>query len=678
MNLRAKHHPSLDGVRALAVLTVVAYHLGAPFARGGFLGVDLFFVLSGFLITTLLLEERLETGRLALTAFWRRRARRLLPALFAMLTVVVFVPWFVTTFISTTALAGFDVSAIRGGALASWFYIANWFAIVHGHSYFAQLALPSPLNHTWSLAIEEQFYLVWPLVTLALVGRRAWRRSRGVLATLALAVASSLAMALLYHPNTSAINFVYNATFTRLFDLGVGASLAWYLVAPRDTDGVSRWLRLFAPTAAVAWLGLAVVAGDTNETPHGWMFQGGFFVAAILGATLIGGAMVPGPWARALSWRPLVVIGQVSYGLYLWHWPVIAFLSTTSTGLQGWSLTALRVVTMAVATGLSYRLLEQPIRQQRWSIRARRSWAVSGTVVSLAAIIVFTSTSLFPAPNVQTNLAAYAQVGTPVGAGAITGSLDARWLAAQHFSPTHKYQVMVIGDSVPYYSQWGLQAALDASPDIRARVAAFVGFGLDDTEYANWFLQQIRTWHPHLVIVMLTYDEGRWAVDPTGYHRRARTFFQQVFSQGVRNVAFATMPPTRGQVALGNGRRANAHRLNLRFRAFEGQLVRELGSRAVLLNLAPILERHGRFATWLPAPSRPDAAPATWVRVRMIDGVHFCQVGTELYASALAWDITSLANLPRPVPGWETAPWWKKKLYYFPQGASWCPDDHPR
>ena len=193
--------PALDGLRAFAVLGVMAYHLGLGWASGGYLGVDLFFVLSGFLITSLLVEEWRGTGRIRLGAFWGRRARRLLPALFLVLIAVALYAW-LNGRLATVATGGaaIDLSGLRDDAFATLFYVANWHLVLVHQSYFAQFSAPSPLQHTWSLAIEEQFYVIWPLVVVGIykIAPRRWR-TVGVTVAVVGAAASAIAMAVLYH-----------------------------------------------------------------------------------------------------------------------------------------------------------------------------------------------------------------------------------------------------------------------------------------------------------------------------------------------------------------------------------------------------------------------------------------------------------------------------------------------
>ncbi len=231
-----RHLPALNGLRGVAVIGVVAYHLQLGWAKGGYLGVDLFFVLSGFLITTLLLEEWVGSGRIDLAAFWGRRARRLLPALFLVVAALALYLVCNALFGGPGANGLIDLSGLRGDAIATLLYVNNWHLIYAHQSYFAQFSTPSPLQHTWSLAIEEQFYLVWPLVLLFLLhfARRGWRRA-GVVVTVALGVGSSLLMAALFHPGVDPSR-IYYGTDTRLFDLMAGATIAFLAAARRQPN----------------------------------------------------------------------------------------------------------------------------------------------------------------------------------------------------------------------------------------------------------------------------------------------------------------------------------------------------------------------------------------------------------------------------------------------------------
>ena len=352
------YRPALDGIRAIAVLAVIAYHFGYPRAQGGFFGVDIFFVLSGYLITSLLLAEHARNGTINLVAFWYRRAKRLLPALLLVLVVV-------ALWVGANA-SPFELSMRRDDLFWTLFYGANWHFIASGQDYFAQFASASPLRHTWSLAIEEQFYLVWPvLIAIAL-----WlgRRRPAVVAGLCIAgiAASAIAMALLYDPGDP--SRAYYGTDARMHELLVGALLA-VLVREYSGQRVLVAARRAAPVVAVA-AGLVLLGAFTLLSDAAPLYyQGLSLVLSVVAAALVWGVetaprSLP---ARLISLRPLAWVGKISYGLYLWHWPVILFVNSTagpfgllpgSFGLNGERL----ALTFAAATA-SFYLLEQPIRR---------------------------------------------------------------------------------------------------------------------------------------------------------------------------------------------------------------------------------------------------------------------------------------------------------------------------
>ena len=345
-SVRGRHLRALDGLRALAVLAVLAYHLGFSWAKGGYLGVDLFFVLSGFLITSLLLEEHEDTGTVALARFWGRRARRLLPALFTMVTAVMVFIVIDGRYGQRAQIAAIDLHQLRWLGLATLAYVANWQLILTHASYFAQFNAPSPLQHTWSLAIEEQFYLVWPFVTVVLLAKGLRQRRRfGATVSVAIALASTTLMAVLFVPGTDPSR-IYYGTDTRLGDLAVGALLAWLTAGrPATPPAIARVLRVASPIALAGILAFMALAGTSNgvpgdlAVPSSFMFEGGFLAVSVLCAIVIADVRRDGSVvARGFSWRPVVAIGLVSYGVYLWHWPVIVFLTPQSSGLHGAAL----------------------------------------------------------------------------------------------------------------------------------------------------------------------------------------------------------------------------------------------------------------------------------------------------------------------------------------------------
>ncbi|HEU4489865.1 MAG TPA: acyltransferase family protein [Jiangellales bacterium] len=338
------YRPGLDGVRGLAVLAVVAFHLGAPWLRGGFIGVDVFFVLSGFLITALLLGEFGATGRLDLPAFWARRARRLLPAL--LLVLLVLGAW------AAWVAPPESAAALRGDALAALLYVANWRFVATGESYLATTA-PSPLLHTWSLGVEEQWYLLMPLLLVAVLKLRRGRTRVLTPLLLVLAVASAALMLVLDVSGASHARVFYGSD-TRVFELLLGAALA----AAVHTRGLPR-PRSADVAGAAGLVGLGAAAVVLTATGPA-LFRGGLVLVAVGAAGLVVAAATPGTiTATVLGWWPLRAVGIVSYGLYLWHWPVQLFLA----GSPWWIRLGLAG---AIATA-SYVLLERPVRRGAWA-----------------------------------------------------------------------------------------------------------------------------------------------------------------------------------------------------------------------------------------------------------------------------------------------------------------------
>ena len=372
----------IEGLRAIAVTLVVLSHAGIGAVSGGYVGVDVFFVISGFLITTMLAAH----GRISLPAFYARRAVRLLPAATLVLLSTLVASWF---WLPSTRFRGISMDA-----LVSTFYGINWRLAAEGTDYLNATAAPSPLQHLWSLAVEEQFYLVWPVLLLILAGRRR-------ATTIVLAVIVVLSLGVSVWQTSSAAPWAYFGAHTRAFELAIGALIA---VVPRRTP------------KALTWVGLAAVLAAAVIFDEKTAFPGFAALLPVLGtAAVIAGGPVGGA-SRLLGLRPLQEIGRLSYGWYLWHWPVLmigpAALGRPPTVKLNLAL-SLFALGLAV---LSYHLLENPVRNQRWfKPRARRGLAL-GLALSASSFVIALVVGQFT-PPLPTGPAAVSAAASLSGTG---------------------------------------------------------------------------------------------------------------------------------------------------------------------------------------------------------------------------------------------------------------------
>jgi peptidoglycan/LPS O-acetylase OafA/YrhL len=543
---RLRYMPALDGVRAFAVLSVMAYHGGVSFLPAGFFGVDAFFVLSGFLITTLLVTEWSGTHRIGLRAFWARRARRLLPALLLMLLFVLLYARFVA--------APGTYPGLRWDSIAALFYCANWRFIVSGQNYFVQSGPVSPLLHTWSLAIEEQFYIVWPILVLAIMRLRHGRSGRALQILLAVSVigalASAIEMALLYNPSADPTR-LYFGTDTHAQCMLVGAALATAIALWRGRQAPPLSSRVGVLLSVIGLLGVAICAWAWSQLQYGqaFVFQGGFLLVALSVAAVILSAVLhpTGIVARALSWAPLRFIGTISYGMYLWHFPLDIALTGQRTGLSGTPLFLFRtLVTVAVST-LSFYLLERPIRSGRLLSVARARVVTPVAVIGMAVLVFATTVPATTAGAVPTGTAP--QTTLPGGSGQ-TGP------ASLANAPV---RVMLVGDSVA--SSLGVGVYADESKwHIQEENLAILGCGVaqgggvwDDiqgqqvwvpvaypcrlhpakgdvpwtTAWVNW-LREVR---PNVLVLLA----GRWEVVDRLYKGRRINILNPIFSAYVKS-----------------------------------------------------------------------------------------------------------------------------------------------
>jgi peptidoglycan/LPS O-acetylase OafA/YrhL len=411
---KAKHSylPGIDGLRAIAVMAVLFYHAEMTWMPGGFLGVEVFFVISGYLITGLLIAEWNRTGGIHLGRFWFRRARRLLPAVFALLLAVLA---FAVIFLPS------EVASLRFDALAAAFYVSNWYQIFSHKSYFEAIGRPSLLRHLWSLAVEEQFYLVWPVVLViflkivsrlrpdkpnataeAAQGQKPQISHRLALTLFALAgaIASTALMAALYSPDVDPSR-IYYGTDTRAAGFLIGALLS-ILLSPAQAEQVKPlrygWLLdVLGTIAIVALTAIFVLVSEINP----YLYLGGFTLVAICTVAAIYATVRSGShlYTRILSFPVIRWIGLRSYSIYLWHWPIFAVTRPQlDIQLNGIPLMLLRLVLTVICAELSYRCIEQPIREgaigrlwkklrQAPALRVKVQW-ISIAIVSVGALFL--------------------------------------------------------------------------------------------------------------------------------------------------------------------------------------------------------------------------------------------------------------------------------------------------
>jgi peptidoglycan/LPS O-acetylase OafA/YrhL/lysophospholipase L1-like esterase len=642
--------PALDGLRAVAVVAVLLYHGGVDWARGGYFGVDAFFVLSGFLITGLLLAEWRGARHIDLRAFWTRRARRLLPAVLLVLAAIA---------VYATAIAQpVELGSLRRDAFATLGYVANWNQIFSDQSYFAQYAAPSPLRHVWSLAIEEQFYLVWPLVVLLVLRIGHGSRRHLFVVCAVLATASVVLMAILYEPGTDPSR-VYYGTDTRAQSLLIGALLATLLGHRRGIASPSR-RRVLHGGAVVAALALAVIWSTTSEDAS-WQYRGGFALAALLVALVIASVTEPngsGVLGAVLSVAALRAIGMISYGLYLWHWPIYVYLSEERTALDGNRLLALRLAVTLLVAIASYYVVEQPVRHgalQGWSLRVV---VPAGAAALVVALVLATSGAVPPAFR---EISA-ATVTPPVGEHAAVAHDVAAGTAAE--GATRPPRVMLVGDSVARSLGPGLARA-SAKEGIEFWDGSVPGCGLATDVGERWFGQwqgldarcvpgwrerwpsQVEQFDPDVVITLFgaqdafdrRVDGAELAFDtPPGAALAERDLQAAVtaLSSSGAQVVLLTAPYYRlcCPMKIDEPRSPMNEAWITRYNERQLEVARRNPTRARLVDLNQYLGPEG---TWT------DTVGA--VKVRSFDRSHLSEEGADLVAS---WLVPQLLELARP------------------------------
>ncbi len=554
----------LDGLRAVAVALVLGFHFGVGWLGGGFFGVDVFYVLSGYLITGLLLAEFERRESIGLTAFWLRRARRLLPALALVLVVV-------TLMVRFGEPSGM-FPGYRSAALSALFYVSNWWQVASSGDYFTATGAVSPLTHTWSLAVEEQFYLVWPLVVLAVL-HLSRSFARGVAVVLAVSVvgvvASVTEMALLFHPGANTTR-IYFGTDTHAQSVLVGAVLACALTMIERRRGLGGMDPVARSPIARRCIAGAGVAGMVVIVVLSWLldggssatYRGGFALVALSASAIILAVVsVPGGlFARVLSWPLLVWLGAISYGVYLWHFPVCIYLDAGRTGLHGAALLLVRTAATVAVAAVSFYVVERPVIDGHFWRSAR---AIGPALVAIAVTVAV----------VVAGTAAEATTVAAPGAGLVgAAATRAGWQAVHvnDFSKAGKrLKVLIVGDSLAitvavgmarYAHSYGIELGGRAHTGCGVAIALpLLDHGVVGDPFRNcpswptWWADDVRQLHPDVVglvtgfweVVDRTY-QGRWQHlgDPAfdAYETAQLERAVQILSSGGAKVALFTAP----------------------------------------------------------------------------------------------------------------------------------------
>lgn len=385
--INPRYMPGLDGVRAVAVIAIIIYHLNPQWLSGGFLGVDTFFVISGYLITSLLLTEYHNTGKIELMSFWLRRVKRLIPAvLFLVMGVIVL----------SLIFMPMEIQKVRADSIAAIFYVSNWWYIMQNVDYFEQFAV-QPLKHLWSLAIEEQFYLVFPIVLLSLLS--FIRRLKSIrIIFLILLVISMIAMMVLYVPNENVAR-VYFGTDTRIQTLLMGVLLALVWPPFQLKAKVNTQMRMMIDTAGVVGLAILFICFKFVSETNSILYYGGFFLISTVTLLVIASSVHPsGYFAKFLGNKVFTFIGSRSYSLYLWHYPIIVLIHHQFVQGQIPPLVyVVEILLMVLMAEFSYKFIEQPFRKEGFNIFAfnhLKNWRSQKVLRTWLVIILLIPTLL--------------------------------------------------------------------------------------------------------------------------------------------------------------------------------------------------------------------------------------------------------------------------------------------
>ena len=470
---------------------------------------------------------------------------------------------------------------------------------------------------------------------------------------------------------------IYYGTDTRAFELLIGAALALMVTGrPDHSPRVRRLLHAAAPLAAVVLAVLWVTAGDHAGNPVGWMFRGGLVVAGLLAAVIIAGVAQPeaGGFGRMLSVRPLRWVGGISYGIYLWHWPVYVLMTDVTTGLQGTTLLIARIAaTMAAATA-SFYLVERPVRRFRWNGWAFLSVMAVAAAGTTAAVVL--STTTVAVANVPLHLSATVKVVSPT---ATPHPLPPPILlpAGRVLSRAAPLRVMTIGDSVMYDGEVGIRAALQATGVVDVTTHGFPGWGLlNDHGFQGDLAGAVDQDHPEVILMMWSWDNQYAHDHPAAFEQLLTEAINVMLApgEGVDGIAILQFPKTGplDQIidpAVRQSERVGAETNRQAFDRIVSSLPSRYPGKVTYLPVASSLEVDGRYSAWLPTTG------GGWIRARRTDNTHLCPAGAAVLGAAVTSELTPMFRLPPPAPGWINAGWTADQARFGSQGG--CPNDQP-
>ena len=549
-----RYQPALDGLRCISVVVVLLFHHGVGWMSGGYLGVSVFFTLSGFLITSLFYVEHGATGRISPAAFYSRRVKRLVPASLACLTGV-------AVLTHTGLLSG--SSRLRGDIIAAVAQVFNWHTLTQRRTYAELLGAESPVAHFWSLSVEEQFYWLWPLVMMALFAAFRSPRARGISLLTMFAVSAALArwIAIRFGPNAA-----YWATPARLSEILAGAALASLVNIGRLPP---RRYMIPAASAAVTVLVWAMMTWPRASGPA---YQGALPLIAVASAVVIAALQQDGALAVVLSQRPLVMLGKLSYGIYLFHWPIFVLMTTYRTGISGWALFAARVAATLLVATLSYVAVERPVRLSR--LTPSRSFAGAATATAIAVGMIALPSWTTPAAAEPSFPVGHGFDTTPTTTRGTTVGTGTARPANEMTEPSavpSPMRILVVGDSTARtlaggFIQWSTdhpdeaQVELTASPGCGLMTDSHMSGDTDqhfqadcDTQLTDGLATVLDKAVPDIAVILITLPDAvdrTWADgttrspdDPVYEAQRLRdyqAFTDRLHEVGVRQVVWLT------------------------------------------------------------------------------------------------------------------------------------------